>query len=134
MNKFCGNCGSQLVNGVCVYCQNNNVNPQQSIDQVAQPTLMGTESLNLDGNKPAIDPVINKSASNKGIIGIILGIVAFFVFGYLSFIGLSLSITGLNEAKNNGGGSGKTLSIIGIVVCSVDVAFIILGIIMKIVG
>lgn len=147
MNNFCGNCGAQLVNGSCPYCNGNNVvnqqqmsnqqfqnnvNMNQNMGMSNQPVMGGVENLNLNGNSNVNNGSItnNTSASNKGIIGLVLGIVAFFIFGFLAFIGLALSITGLNEAKSSGG-AGKGVCIAGIVVCGIDSVLLVLGWIMK---
>lgn len=89
MNNFCGNCGAQLVNGSCPYCNGNNVvnqqqmsnqqfqnnvNMNQNMGMSNQPVMGGVENLNLNGNSNVNNGSItnNTSASNKGIIGLVL--------------------------------------------------------------
>lgn len=138
MNKrFCPSCGQQIIeNGpFCVSCgyQLN----QQTQNTVSQNTAMpnqqvmaGVENLNLDGNNNAVAP--SHPVSNKGKIGLIFGIVAFFIFGFLAYAGLPLSIGALKEAKANGG-AGKGVAIAGIVICSIDCVLVTLNIILAVV-
>ena len=150
--NFCSNGGAQLVNGgTCPYCggndqqqMNNQVpnnmnqgmmnnqmptNMNQNMVMPNQPGMAGVENLNLNGNNPAV----NKGTNTKGLVGLIFGIVDFFIFGFLAFVGLALSIIALNEANANGG-AGKGVAIAGIVVCSIDSVLVLLNIILSVIG
>lgn len=127
---FCVNCGCQLGQQIQ---SNDDSNMTMSNPDSRQPVMAGVENLNLDGSNnfnSVNQNIVNKPTSNKGITGLILGIIAFFIFGFLAFVGLPLSITALSEAKANGG-TGKGVAAAGIVICSIDCVLIVMGFILK---
>ena len=146
-NNFCPNCGMQIAPGqVCPNCgaqpamnqmNMNGVQQQPYVQQNMQQTDMAGmnmqqqfQQMNMQQQVPAADANWkNKNAT----LGLIFGIVSFFIFGFLAFIGLGLAINGLSEAKQHGG-KGKTVAIIAIVIDSICSLLVLLNMILSIVA
>lgn len=126
-NNFCPNCGMQIAPGqVCPNCGAQPAMNQMNMNGVQQQF----QQMNMQQQVPAADANWkNKNAT----LGLIFGIVSFFIFGFLAFIGLGLAINGLNEAKQHGG-KGKTVAIIAIVIDSICSLLVLLNMILSIVA
>lgn len=146
-NNFCPNCGMQIAPGqVCPNCgaqpamnqmNMNGVQQQPYVQQNMQQTNMTGmnmqqqfQQMNMQQQVPAADA---NWKNKNAILGLIFGIVSFFIFGFLAFIGLGLAINGLNEAKQHGG-KGKTVAIIAIVIDSICSLLVLLNMILSIVA
>ena len=152
-NNFCPNCGMQVAPGqVCPNCgaqpamnQMNMNGMQQNVQLNMQQTDMAGmnmqqqfqqmnmqqqfQQMNMQQQMPVNDNWKNKNA----ILGLVFGIISFFIFGFMAFIGLGLAINGLNESKQHGG-KGKTVAIIAIVIDSICSLLVLLNMILSIVA
>ena len=136
-NNFCPNCGMQIAPGqVCPNCgaqpamNQMNMNAVQQQPYVQQNMQQQFQQMNMQQQVPAADA---NWKNKNAILGLIFGIVSFFIFGFLAFIGLGLAINGLNEAKQHGG-KGKTVAIIAIVIDSICSLLVLLNMILSIVA
>ena len=143
-NNFCPNCGMQVAPGqVCPNCgaqpamnqmnmngmqQNVQLNMQQT-DMAGMNMQQQFQQMNMQQQMPVNDNWKNKNA----ILGLVFGIISFFIFGFMAFIGLGLAINGLNESKQHGG-KGKTVAIIAIVIDSICSLLVLLNMILSIVA
>ena len=140
-NNFCPNCGMQIVPGqACPNCgfqpmnqmNMNNGIQQQNMQQGMMPGAdmqQQFQQMNMQQQMPVNDNWKNKNAT----LGLIFGIVSFFIFGFLAFVGLGLAINGLTESKQHGG-KGKTVAIIAIVIDSICSLLVLANMILSIVA
>lgn len=140
-NNFCPNCGTQMMNGQgCPNCGFQPAMNQMNMNGVQQPYAQQTDmagmnmqqqfqQMNMQQQMPVADNWKNKNAT----LGLIFGIISFFIFGFLAFIGLGLAINGLSESKQHGG-KGKTVAIIAIVIDSICSLLVLLNMILSVVG
>ena len=106
MNNFCAHCGSSIAGG-------NNC-PNCGAPVMMQPVDNNVNNMQINssvGVQPIVDDgFVNKKAKKA----IILEVISFFILGFLSYVGLYLSIEALKEA-NMHNGKGKSLAITGII-------------------
>lgn len=114
-SAFCGSCGSNLQQQNNSMMQNNNM-PQNNMPQ-NNPTYQNGNNLNSETNKSAI-------------ISLVLSVIALFIFGFLCIPGIIYGFKATKEIEQTKE-KGKALAIIGIVVGFIDLAFLILGALVK---
>lgn len=118
MNNFCSSCGSNLNGGAnCPNCGAPVM--MQPVDNNVQTTYVNNQQVVDDG-------FVNKKAKNA----IILEIISFFIFGFLSYVGIFLAVQALKDAEMHNG-KDKKLAITGIILGTVLAIFYTLNLILS---
>jgi hypothetical protein len=105
MAKFCGICGSELVDGKCPKCDKK------------EKTVVKAEVVKEESSK----------TNALAITGFVFSLVSF-LFTIFAIPGLIVSIIGLSQIKKTGE-DGKGLAIAGIIISAIVLALIILALI-----
>lgn len=112
---YCTNCGEPLVKK-CKRCNH------ELKDEELYCSVCGTKY----GSAPSVMynsqvPTINSASRVLGIISLSLAFVSFFIFGFLAFFGLIMSIIGLVNSNKDEfpDKTAKVINIIAIPICSI---------------
>lgn len=131
MNKFCVYCGKELDNN-CKFCYNcgAEVGITTDSDNINDSTDIKNE-VNSEFTVSNFNSKTSKYVNTMAIIGLVSSILSYFLCcGLLSLPSLIFSIIGLCKANKNGG-EGRGMSIVGIVLSIIPIAFFILNILLN---
>lgn len=102
------------------YSSFNNANSQYQSNSVNMSSYNSLNDVNINPNNAMNNNrVANNKTNSNAISSIVCGIISFFIFGWLSYVGLACGIQALCEIKKKGG-RGKALAIIGIIVSAIS--------------
>ena len=105
-------------------------------NQAMQDNNTVQENVNVQMNNTTqtdVSEVQNKpknSAKKSAIIALVFSLISLFIFGWLSFAGLSLSITALKQSKTNNE-PGKGIAIAGIIFSSICITLYIATLVLR---
>ena len=103
-----------------------NVQTQEGTPSEEKSDLVPEKEVLNSGASRKIDGITNKNATYS----LVCSIVAFFIFWWLAFAGISLGCTALNQIKNSSE-KGRGLAIAGITIGVIDIVLFIIGQAMK---
>ena len=103
-----------------------NNNMQQPMNQ--QPPMGQPMGQPMGGPMPVQPQAGKDNSTMMAAGGIACAVIAFFIFWWLSFVSISLGVSGMSQAKVSNNNTGKTLCIVSIVLGAADIILFILGI------